>query len=1182
MNGLNKFIFKTSFLSISICFKSKREVKKNIAHIFFKKLENRRSTLFFEEYKVFIIILAICFVFLEAFSLKSWAQAPVVTSVNPMKGHKNVETFITISGDNFANGANVSLFGKPIIINSCIENFHSCGIFVEGDYAYLGSFHFGINGGLRIIDISNKEHSFEVGFYDTPDWTYDVAIKGNYAYVAAGMGKTGLRIIDITDKTHPFEVGFYNPPDVLGVPFGVYVLGDYAYVAAGTHGLRIIDITDKAHPFEVGFYDPKGMSHGVYHDVYVLENYAYVAATVDGLRIIDVTDKAHPFEVGFYDNTLDYAKNLYISEDYAYVANSCYGPNDGLRIINITDKAHPFEVGFYNMPGQANDVYISGDYAYVTDYGKGLRVINISDKVHPFEVGFCDTPKYPKGVHVSEDYAYVVDGGYCIKIIQFNHQCANVSILDPQTITASIQTGLPVGIYDVLVTNPDGKKGILPGGFEVLLINHAPIIEKVNNISVVKGESISITVPVGETVTMSPQAIDEDPGDTLTFTYSGWMSTNERTADYNDIGSHSVTITATDSHNFSDSVTVTIEVIMIPIITSIHPDEGYNDEETAIIISGKYFDDGAKVSLVGKPNLVSSIDYIYPKDVFVNGDYAYLPVGRTLKIIDISDKKRPIEVGSYKVPGTPKDVYVVGNNAYLVVHTDSIFLGYGCCGPVYISDHSLFIINISNKKQPYEVGSYTRSISDAANLKIRTVVGDYMYLMEIICGSGPEPPFPMPDYVPIETLYEGVRIIDISDKNNPHAVGEYIPPSRADDLYVLGDYIYVVTTNDVLRIIDIYDKANPIEVGFYDDLYWPVAIYVSENYAYVADVNQLRIIDIIDKTQPFEVGTYRPSQGGVVRVQVLGDYAYLFGGGVLRIVNINDKTHPYELSHYDTPPATKHVYVSDYYAYIVHDKGLEIVNLANRECTNVSVVDPQTITATVPAGLIKGDYNVVVTNPGGLSGSLPEGFTALIYDIIPPDIICPNKITFQTTGGPKKVKYPVITVTDNIDSYPMVTFDPPADFQFPIGKTTVTVTATDAAGNSSECSFIVKINKKAWGLTPFSYILGDIYSIDSFGFNNFYRSRILPDYGSFGFGYFLVPPIFSGSYIPSVFGFGSGYHSFIPSFNSGYSSFMPNFVSEYNSLSLDSLIGKYNIYNMFIFDTLLLCLPLDYYQWENI
>jgi PKD repeat protein len=297
---------------------------------------------------------------------------------------------------------------------------------------------------LQESDLSGNVTVFrgEVGFYDTPAISYDVAVSGTYAYVADNS--SGLRVIDISDPANPTEVGFYDTP---GYANGVAVSGTYAYVA-DSNGLRVIDISDPAHPTEVGYYDTSAAN------VAVSGTYAYVAAAA-GLRVIDVSDPANPTEVGFYD-TPGNAYGVAVSGRYAYVAD--WG--SGLRVIDISDPAHPTEVGFYDTPGSAYGVAISGSYAYVADRGSGLRVIDISDPANPTEVGFYDTPGNAIGVAVSGRYAYVADWISGLRVIDisdpahptevgfYNTSAMNVAVSGPYAYVAGVGSGLRIFYTD--------------------------------------------------------------------------------------------------------------------------------------------------------------------------------------------------------------------------------------------------------------------------------------------------------------------------------------------------------------------------------------------------------------------------------------------------------------------------------------------------------------------------------------------------------------------------------------------------------------------------------------------------------------------------------------------------------------------------------------------------------------
>ena len=71
-----------------------------------------------------------------------------------------------------------------------------------------------------------------------------------------------------------------------------------------------------------------------------------------------------------------------------------------------------------------------------------------------------------------------------------------------------------------------------------------------------------IFVLEGETITFTPTANDPD-GDELTFSYSGWMTSNNYTTLTSDVGSHLVTVTVSDGElTDTQNVTVTVNRII--------------------------------------------------------------------------------------------------------------------------------------------------------------------------------------------------------------------------------------------------------------------------------------------------------------------------------------------------------------------------------------------------------------------------------------------------------------------------------------------------------------------------------------------------------------------------------------------------------------------------------------------
>ncbi len=118
-----------------------------------------------------------------------------------------------------------------------------------------------------------------------------------------------------------------------------------------------------------------------------------------------------------------------------------------------------------------------------------------------------------------------------------------------------------------------------------------------------------------------------------------------------------------------------------------------------------------------------------------------------------------------------------------------------------------------------------------------------------------------------------------------------------------------------------------------------------------------------------------------------------------------------------------------------------------------------------PVGL--GTHTITLTandgssNNNGAGNSTTTTTTLTVADQTAPVIDCPSNIeVFLPANSPDTsmaVTYPAATATDNCSASPTVTYSHASGSVFPVGTTTVTATATDAAGNHSECTFTVTV-----------------------------------------------------------------------------------------------------------------------------
>ena len=286
----------------------------------------------------------------------------------------------------------------------------------------------------------------------------------------------------------------------LYLPRGVYVAGNYAYVASsGSNALEIVDVTNPAAPYHKGSISDgtNGARLNGARSVYVSGNYAYVAsAGSNALEIVDVTNPAAPVHRGSILDTgnplgalLSNPQSVYVAGNYAYVAS--YGSN-ALEIVDVTTPTAPVHRGsIYNGQGGAllsspQSVYVAGNYAYVASYGSNaLEIVDVTNPAVPVHKGSLSNTllQYPMDVAVSDSYAHVVGYRNALEIVDIGTVTATgVTVVSPNQITGTFDlNGKALGLYNVVVTKTDGSFGSLHNGFTIKFAD-APIASFTANV----------------------------------------------------------------------------------------------------------------------------------------------------------------------------------------------------------------------------------------------------------------------------------------------------------------------------------------------------------------------------------------------------------------------------------------------------------------------------------------------------------------------------------------------------------------------------------------------------------------------------------------------------------------------------------------------------------------------------
>lgn len=283
-------------------------------------------------------------------------------------------------GASWAGGGDLPVMGRLGTEGNALR------VAASGGIVYL------VSAALEIVDVSDPAAPRRVGRYVPAQSALEVALSGNHAYL---LLPDGIEAIDISAPEDPQRAG--SQAVQLGIG-GLVVAEDRLYATAWNEGLHILDVSDPANMVPLGAFEetPRYSSESA-----VSGNHAFMTVGPAGLWVFDVSEPANPQHVGSIDEGMENAFPVALAGQLAYV-----GDGSSLQVIDLRDPVNPQRVGGCPLDGFANDVAVSGDFAYVAAQGAGLVVIDISDPTNPKRV--AENSSFTAfGVAVDGDKVYV-------------------------------------------------------------------------------------------------------------------------------------------------------------------------------------------------------------------------------------------------------------------------------------------------------------------------------------------------------------------------------------------------------------------------------------------------------------------------------------------------------------------------------------------------------------------------------------------------------------------------------------------------------------------------------------------------------------------------------------------------------------------------------------------------------
>ncbi|HEY6906577.1 MAG TPA: choice-of-anchor B family protein, partial [Ignavibacteriaceae bacterium] len=220
----------------------------------------------------------------------------------------------------------------------------------------------------------------------------DIKTHDHYMYMVS-EGVSGLQIVDLANL--PNGVTFIgNNTTYFTTAHNFFIADGYAYIVGANNGsgIHILDLSNPESPVQTAYYS----ASGYVHDVYVYNDTAY-ASSEDTYDLVDVTDKSNPQLIS-QSAALPgiYAHSGWLTEDKRYfVACEEFNVRD-ITVWDLQDRT-TWDLMVPNWQMTENtpvhNVFIRGQYAYISYYKDGFVCLDVSDPTNPLYVGRYDT--YP-------------------------------------------------------------------------------------------------------------------------------------------------------------------------------------------------------------------------------------------------------------------------------------------------------------------------------------------------------------------------------------------------------------------------------------------------------------------------------------------------------------------------------------------------------------------------------------------------------------------------------------------------------------------------------------------------------------------------------------------------------------------------------------------------------------------
>jgi hypothetical protein len=235
------------------------------------------------------------------------------------------------------------------------------------------------------------------------------------------IGTRTLEVYEVPDSDTTIPVGACDipsklPNDYLADGSLVFAVGDNG--RDSTHRIHVMDVSRRSGPLVLSSSDPI-TGAGVYA-IHASGSHLLIG-TANYLSIVDVSDPRSPKPVSLFRGRIGAQRGVDVVGSTAYVASSLHADASRLQLVDVSDPTSPAEVSVFTTGGGAQDVAVSGSFAFVADRSNGIVVVDVSDPAKLKQCGFFRTAGHANKVTLAGELVFVTVSDMTEKLAILRH-----------------------------------------------------------------------------------------------------------------------------------------------------------------------------------------------------------------------------------------------------------------------------------------------------------------------------------------------------------------------------------------------------------------------------------------------------------------------------------------------------------------------------------------------------------------------------------------------------------------------------------------------------------------------------------------------------------------------------------------------------------------------------------------